>query len=345
MKGRGTPDNPANRYERIHLEPEPDLAEDLPDSVPTTYYRDASRTILAENDSPDLGFRFSINPYRGCEHGCIYCYARPSHEYLGFSAGLDFETRLLIKEDAPALLRRELSRRNWEPQLISMSGNTDPYQPVERRLRLARGCLEVFRDFLNPVGIVTKSDLVTRDIDLLAELAAHDATRVFLSVTSLDPDMASRLEPRAARPERRLRAIETLAAADIPVGVLLAPVIPGLNDSEIPSILSEAAAVGARTASWILVRLPAPVDRLFEEWLGEHFPDRASKVLARIRDTRGGEISDSRFGTRMRGEGTYARQLADLFKTAARRHGLDRRLPTASAKSFRRGGGAQGALF
>jgi DNA repair photolyase len=246
LRGRGTAENPENRYERMHVDPD---EVDASDATPTVFYRDTSRSALAENDSPDVPFRFSLNPYRGCEHGCIYCYARPTHEYLSFSAGLDFERRIMVKHDAPALVREALLAPRWQPQVVSLSGNTDCYQPVERHLLLTRRCLEVFRDFRNPVGIVTKSALVTRDIDLLSELAAGDAAHVFISITSLDGELARRMEPRAARPERRLEAVRELSSARIPVGVMVAPVIPGLNDEEIPRILQAAASAGAQTAS------------------------------------------------------------------------------------------------
>jgi DNA repair photolyase len=335
LRGRGTPDNPANRYEPLHLEPDPPEPGEEAPREPTRFYRDASRSILAENDSPDVPFRFSVNPYRGCEHGCAYCYARPSHEYLGFSAGLDFETRILVKDRAPELLRRALSRRAWVPEVIALSGNTDPYQPVERRLGLTRSCLEVLRDFRNPAGIITKNVLVRRDIDVLAELASWDAARVHISITTLDRALAARLEPRAAAPEQRLAAVEALAVAGIPVNVLVAPLIPGLTDHEVPAILERAAAAGARAASYILLRLAPPVDALFDAWLARHLPERRKKILGRIRDTRGGRISDARFGSRMRGEGAYAAHLAGLFQGARRRHGLEERLPPASAAAFR----------
>jgi DNA repair photolyase len=348
IDGRGTKHNPENRFERIHLEsdpPENDGGEVAPE--PTIFYRDASRGVLAENDSPDVGFRFSVNPYRGCEHGCIYCYARPTHEYLSFSAGLDFERRIMVKLDAPDLLRNALRSRRWEPQTVAMSGNTDCYQPAERRLRLTRRCLEVFRDFRNPVSIITKSALVARDVDLLAELASHQAAAVFVSITSLDDELARRMEPRAAKPARRIAAVETLSRAGVPVGVMVAPVVPGLNDSEIPAILEAAAAVGARTASWVLLRLPKPVDQLFADWLERNFPDRRERVLNRIRECRDGKMSDARFGSRMRGEGVYAEQIAALFRTGTRRSGLDRPLPPLSTASFRvpPRGGDQLGLF
>jgi DNA repair photolyase len=347
--GRGTTANPANRYEPFHVELDPVEAED-PDAAggparePTVFYHDTSRTILAENDSPDLGFRFSLNPYRGCEHGCVYCYARPTHEYLGFSAGLDFERRIMVKADAPELLRRTFLSTRWEPQIVALSGNTDCYQPVERRLGLTRRCLEVFAEFRNPVAAITKAALVARDADLFAELARDGAAHVVVSVTTLDPELARRMEPRAARPERRLEAIATLAAAGVPVGVMVGPVVPGLTDTEIPRILEAAARAGARSASWVLLRLPKPVDELFAGWLEAHYPERRSRVLHRIRDTRGGALSDSRFGRRQRGEGQYARQIAALFAVAARRHGLDRPLPALSAAAFRRSAAAGAQL-
>jgi DNA repair photolyase len=339
--GRGTMASPPNRYEPIHveLEPDEDLAPDEEGGAPrqpTLFYRDASRTILAENESPDVGFRWSLNPYRGCEHGCIYCYARPSHEYLGFSAGLDFERRIMVKDDAPELLRKTFVSPRWAPDVVALSGNTDCYQPAERKLGITRRCLEVFVEFCNPVAVITKAALVARDADLLAELARHGAAHVFVSVTTLDAELARRMEPRAARPDRRLEAIATLAAAGVPTGVMVAPMIPGLNDPEIPRILEAAARAGARSAGWVLLRLPKPVDELFDGWLAERFPERRSRVLGHVRETRAGRLSDSRFGRRMRGQGPYAEQLASLFTVAARKAGLDRKLPTLVTTAFRR---------
>jgi DNA repair photolyase len=292
--------------------------------------------VLAENDSPDIGFRYSLNPYRGCEHGCIYCYARPSHEYLGFSAGLDFERRIMVKEDAPQLLRQAFARPSWQGEVVALSGNTDCYQPVERHLGLTRRCLEVFVECRNPVAVITKSALVVRDADLLAALAADGAAHVFVSLTTLDDELAARLEPRAARPARRLDAIRTLSAAGVSTGVLIAPVIPGVTDAEIPRLLQAAAAAGARSARWTLLRLPPPVDGLFEAWLTEHYPERARRVENRIRDTRAGRLTDSMFGRRHRGEGAYAEQIARLFAVSARKTGLDRPLPPPSSAAFRR---------
>jgi len=334
--GRGTERNPENRYERIHVEPDTATDDGIGPAPSTVFYRDSSKTVLAENESPDVGFRFSLNPYRGCEHGCIYCYARPTHEYLSFSAGLDFERRIMVKTDVAERLRETLCSPKWEPQTIALSGNTDCYQPAERRLRLTRACLEVFHELRNPVGVVTKSALVTRDVDLLGDLAADGAAHVFVSVTTLDVDLARQMEPRAATPERRLDAIATLSTAKIPVGVMVAPVIPGLNDSEIPAILARAAQAGARSAAWVLLRLPRPVDALFADWLSQRFPERRTRVLGRIRQCRDGRLSDAQFGRRMRGEGTYAEHIGALFRAAARRHHLERSLPPLDASKFRR---------
>ncbi len=318
MHGRGASENPENRFDQLHVEP--DLTEGPPASTPTRFYKDKARTILAKNDSPDIGFRFDVNPYRGCEHGCSYCFARPSHEYLGFSAGLDFETRITVKSEAPELLRAGLMHRNWEPQVVALSGNTDCYQPVERKLEITRRCLQVFAEFRNPVGIITKSDLVTRDIDILLELQRYSAIAVNVSLTTLSVELAGKMEPRAARPQRRLQAIKALADAGIAVGVMTAPIIPGLNDAEIPTLLAAAADAGAKWAHWSMVRLAAPLPGLFDEWLEAHFPDRRAKIWSLIRESRGGKDNDSRFGVRHRGEGPYAQQIAHLYRAAERKH-------------------------
>jgi DNA repair photolyase len=350
VRGRGTAENPSGRFERLAYIPdipEPDQSGDEtePGLPPTLYLRDQSRTALAYNDSPDVGFDASLNPYRGCEHGCVYCYARPTHEYLGFSAGLDFETRILVKENAPELLRRALSARKWKPQTVGLSGVTDPYQPVERRLRLTRRCLAVFAEFRNPVTIVTKNALVTRDLDHLAELAEYSAAAVNLSITTLDSDLHRVMEPRASHPEQRLRAVEKLARAGIPVGVMVAPVIPGLTDHEIPRILSAAGSAGADFAGHIVLRLPHSLSDLFSAWLERHFPERRNKVLGRLQALRGGRLNDPRFGSRMRGEGVFADQIHALFELARRRAGIGNERPGLSAASFRRPGDAQLGLF
>jgi len=338
MRGRAVSCDPPNRFERIHWVPDASCSPDptrgpLP-SPRTEFYADASKQILSSNQSPDIPFRHSINPYRGCEHGCVYCYARPTHEYLGFSSGLDFERKIVVKHEAPALLRRALSRRSWKPSVIGISGVTDPYQPVERRLGVTRGCLSVLRDFRNPACVVTKNHLVTRDCDLLAEMAGFDCASVTLSVTTLDNKLQSAMEPRTSVPARRLEAIRALAKAGVPVCVNVAPVIPGLTDHEMPTILEAAAEAGATRAAFLLLRLPAGVDRLFETWLSTRFPDRKKRVLARIRETRGGKLDDSAFHRRFRGQGRYAEQLAGLFRVSARKFGLDRPPPPLSTSGF-----------
>jgi DNA repair photolyase len=343
VRGRGASSNPANRFEKTtYARSEWDEADDP--SVHTVFLRDETRSIINYNDSPDVGFNASINPYRGCEHGCIYCFARPNHEYLGFSAGLDFESKILVKEDAPELLRRELLSPHWEPQVIAISGVTDAYQPIERRLQLTRRCLEVLVEFRNPVVIITKNELVARDIDLLAELAKVDGVLVFISVTSLDPELARELEPRASQPARRLAAIRELAAAGIPVATLVAPVIPGLTDHEMPSILAAVAKEGAISASYVPLRLPYGVAPLFEEWLTLHRPLQKEKILNRVREIRGGRLNDPDFHTRMQGSGAYAQHIGELFEVSCRKVGLNSKRPTVSAKAFRRPG-AQLGLF
>jgi len=345
IRGRGAARNPPNRFEQIAYAPDPDAIDPEDPAPDTQFFKDPSRSLITVNDSPDVGFEASINPYRGCEHGCIYCYARPTHEYLGFSAGLDFETKILVKEDAPELLRRELSLPRWKPQVLAISGVTDPYQPVERRLKLTRRCLEVLAEFRNPVVIITKNHLVTRDLDLLAELARHEAATVYLSVTTLDAGLARTMEPRTSQPTRRLAAIETLSRAGVPTGVLVAPVIPGLTDTELPAIISAAAKAGARCAGYVLLRLPHAVAPLFEAWLTDHRPARKDKVLNRIRAIRGGRLNDPRFGSRMKGEGIFAEQIADIFALACRKAGIGSGGPGLSTAAFRRPSPAQASLF
>ncbi len=346
LHGRGTSGNVANRFEKIELEPDGDYLDAEEAIAPATvFYRDSSRSIIASNDSPDVGFEKSINAYRGCEHGCIYCYARPTHEWLGFSPGLDFETKIMVKENAAQLLRAELASARWEPTTLAMSGVTDCYQPAERRFRLTRACLEVLREFRNPVGVITKNHLVTRDIDLLSEMAKQNLAMAMISITTLDTELARKMEPRTSSPRRRLEAIRALAAAGVPVGVMVAPIIPGLTDHEIPTILAAAAAAGATTAGYIPVRLPFAVKDLFERWLADHFPDRKEKVLNRIRSLRGGKLNDANFVTRMRGEGIWADQLKSMFKLAKRRAGLDGPFPSLSTAEFRKPEGGQLELW
>jgi DNA repair photolyase len=337
---RGATINPAGRFEQLEVSLDEEYEADARNPE-TLYLRDDTQTLISYTDSPDISFDASINPYRGCEHGCAYCYARPYHEYLGFSAGLDFETRILVKVAAPELLRRELSSAKWRPQPLAMSGVTDCYQPIERRLQLARRCLQVLAEFRNPVTIVTKNYLVTRDLDILRELAIFDAACVKLSITTLDPDLARRMEPRASLPRHRLEAIERLSLDGIPAGVLVAPVIPGLNDHEIPAILSAARRAGAQSAGYSLLRLPYGVKDIFSEWLTQHFPESRERVLGRIRDVRRGALNDSRFGKRMRGEGAQAESISRLFEVCAAREGLNRDSFRLSTAAFRNPAGQQ----
>jgi DNA repair photolyase len=345
MARHGAEDNPPNRFERIAYAPDPDLDPAEAPAPGVQLYDDPTRQILATNDSPDVGFDVSVNPYRGCSHGCIYCFARPTHEYLGFSAGLDFETKIMVKRDAPALLRKALCAPGWRPRTIALSGVTDCYQPAERELRLTRGCLEVLAELRNPVMIVTKNRLVTRDADLLAELARHDAVSVLISLTTLDPALHRVMEPGSSAPRLRLAALEALAAAGVPAGVLVAPVIPGLTDHEVPALLEAAAGAGARFAGHVMLRLPYGVKGLFESWLERHFPERKQKVLNKILSVRGGRLNDPRFGSRLRGEGPWAEQIHALFEMGARRAGLAGGWPALSAAAFRRPGPQQTSLF
>jgi len=341
IRSRGAAGNPPNRFEQIVLERDTDWNPEEDPLARTRFYRDLSQTIISRNESPDIPFEASINPYRGCEHGCSYCYARNTHEYLGFSAGLDFETKIMVKEKAPELLRSELAARKWKPQELAMSGVTDCYQPIERRMRLTRKCLEVLAEFRNPVSIITKNYLVTRDLDLLQALAAHHAVMVHLSINSLDPEVASRPEPRASSPRQRLAAVKALAQAGVPAGVLVAPVIPGLNDHEIPAVLAAAKDAGAGWASTEILRLPLTVAPIFEDWLERNFPEKKEKILGRIRAIRDGKLNDPRFGSRMRGEGIFAEQISQMFHVACRKVGLAEDGPELSTAAFRRPGGPQ----
>ncbi len=342
IRGRGTAEQPANRFERLSLEPDAQVGQEsdrdgrAEDCVATEYFRDASRSIITRNDSPDVPFTYSLNPYRGCEHGCIYCYARPSHEYLGLSAGLDFETKIFVKDQAPALLREELRRPSWRGDVLAMSGVTDPYQPVERRLGLTRRCLEVLADCRQPVALITKSALVVRDADLLSELARYRAVNVSLTITTLDESLRRSLEPRTATADARLDAVARLAERGIPVGVMVSPVIPGLTDHEIPTILERAAEAGACFAGFIMLRLPHGVAALFDGWLQEHVPAQRLKVLGRLRQVRGGCLNDARYGQRMRGEGPLADLDVQMFHAARARAGLAEDGPRLSSGAFRR---------
>ncbi|MEX0652929.1 MAG: PA0069 family radical SAM protein [Phycisphaeraceae bacterium] len=344
IKGRGTPLNPGNRFESHDVVAAFDdfEHEDHPllepgRKVETVVLKDHTRTLINYVDpekSPDIGFRWTINPYRGCAHGCIYCYARPGHEYLGLSSGLDFETTLFAKLDGPALLEQELAKGTWRGEPVVMAGVTDVYQPVEAKLRITRGLLEVMARCRQPVSLVTKSKLILRDLDLLRELAGHDAVHVAVSLTTLDATLARQMEPRASHPRDRLTAIRELSAAGIPVTVMTAPIIPGLNDREIPQLLAAAAEAGATSAGYVLLRLPHQIKGLFLDWLKRHYPGRAGKVESFIRQARGSELYDATHGTRMRGEGPMAEQIGEVFRLFRRRHGLTGHRHRLSSAAF-----------
>ncbi|MCC7348722.1 MAG: PA0069 family radical SAM protein [Variibacter sp.] len=324
-RGRGTGSNAAGRYEplaRIAFDDGWRSIEELP-PFETTVQVDATRQIITRNDSPDISFDRSINPYRGCEHGCVYCFARPTHAYLGLSAGLDFESKLFVKPEAPKLLERELSAKGYVPRTIAIGTNTDPYQPIERRYEVMRGILEVLERAGHPVGIVTKSALVLRDLDILARMAQRGLAKVALSVTTLDPKLARSMEPRAATPSRRLEALRQLAHAGVPTTVMVAPIVPAVNDTEIERILDAAAAAGVKEAGYVLLRLPLEVRDLFREWLTEHFPDRVEHVFKLVRDMRGGKDYDATWGKRMKGAGPYAWMIGRRFEIACEKLGLN----------------------
>src|SRR3989441_732416 len=345
IRARGAAENPPNRFEKISLERDAEWNDPDEPAPQTQFFKDHSDSIINYNDSPDVGFEASVNPYRGCEHGCIYCYARPFHEYLGFSSGLDFETKIMVKENAPELLRRELSSPKWKPKVIAFSGVTDCYQPVERKLKLTRRCLEVLAEFRNPVAIVTKNLLVTRDVDVLREMARHNAAAVFVSITTLDAELRTVMEPRTSPPAGRLSAIEILSKAGVPAGVLVAPVIPGLTDHEMPSIIAAAVKAGAQFAGYVVLRLPYAVAPLFEQWLARHFPDRKEKVVNRLRAIRGGQLNDSRFESRMSGEGIFAEQIEAMFTGVCRKAGIEGSRANLSIASFQRPARRQLELF
>jgi DNA repair photolyase len=335
-RGRGSLSNASGRYEptaRVAFDDGWRSIEELP-AFETTVTEEKARKIITRNDSPDIGFDRSINPYRGCEHGCVYCFARPTHSYMGLSSGLDFETKLFAKPNAPELLERELSAPNYSPRVIAIGTNTDPYQPIERKYEIVRGVLEVLERAGHPVGIVTKSALVTRDIDILSRMARRNLVKVALSVTSLDSKLARTMEPRAATPSRRIDAIRQLSEAGIPASVMVAPVVPAINDAEIERILDAAHAAGAREAGYVLLRLPLEVRDLFREWVLEHFPDRYRHVFKLIRDTRGGKDYDAKWGERMVGSGPIAWMIGRRFEAACERLGLNRRKLKLTTEHF-----------
>lgn len=349
-KGRASRSNASSRFEQRQREAFDDgwgVAPDADQGAPRTQVRvEQARSIISRNTSPDVPFDQSLNPYRGCEHGCIYCYARPGHAWLGLSPGLDFETRLVAKRNAAQVLRAELARPGYRPRVLALGTSTDPYQPIERRWRLTRALLEVLWDCRHPVSITTKSAGILRDLDLLAPLAAHGLLRVFMSVGTLDADLARRLEPRASTASARLDAVARLSAAGVPVGVLVAPVIPALTDADIERIVAAAAAAGARDAHYVLLRLPGEVAGLFQEWLQAHVPDRAAHVLKLLREMRDGALNDGRFVHRMQGTGVHAALIAQRFHKACARHGLAARSIRLDTTRFRAPGRAhQYALF
>ena len=344
--GRGAVYSPANRFEAVRVEYEPDDGVTLDPAKPqpvntesskvaTELLPDASRSIIVQNDSPDIPFRYSVNPYRGCEHGCSYCYARPGHEFLGMNSGLDFETKIVVKYDAPRLLRDALCRPKWQGEILAMSGVTDCYQPVERELRITRGCLEVLREAQQAVGLITKNSLIVRDLDLLQPMAERGLIHVNISLTTLDQELSRRMEPRTATPEARLNTIRALAAVGVPVRVMIAPLIPGLTDRELPQILATARDAGAQAAGWQLLRLPLSVAPIFRTWLEEHRPESAGRILGLLREMHRGQLNETEFDKRMRGTGAYADSLQATFQLFAKKYELDRPLPPLDTTRFR----------
>jgi len=349
-KSRSTIINTPNRFEELYIDyHDENIEHNIYDEefhvIETKFFNDSSKSVLAKNDSPDLGFDFSINPYRGCEHGCIYCYARPSHEYLGFSSGVDFESKIMVKRDAAALLDYEFEKISWKPQTIMLSGNTDCYQPVERKLQLTRELLKVFLKFRNPVAVITKNALIQRDVDILRQLAELELVSVTISITTLNRNLSRKLEPRTSVPKKRIETIELMAKNNIPVGINLAPIIPGLNDEEIPSILKAASFAGAIWAGNVMLRLPYKIKELFIEWLHRNYPEKAFKIINRIKDTRGGKLSETEFGKRLSGEGEIAEAIHKLFKINCEKYGLNKRKVKLITKNFKRHQNAQMDLF
>lgn len=341
IKGRGTSDNPANRFEPIYYDH--DNPEDINSS--TQFFTDTSKSLITFNKSPDISIDAFINPYRGCEHGCVYCYARPFHEYLGLSAGLDFETKIFVKENAPVLLKKELTGAKWKPQIVGIGGVTDAYQPAERKWQLTRKCLQVFNDFNNPVAIITKNTLVQRDKDILKEMAEKNTVFVLFSITSLNDKIISVMEPRTSRPLLKLKAIEELTKCGIKTGVMIGPVVPGLTDHEIPEIIKQSVNAGAVLARYILIRLPFGVKELFEKWLEMHFSDRKEKVLNRIRSMRDGSLYNPAFFERQRGNGIFAEQTQKVFETACRKNGIEEAQFELTTKYFKNTINSQLSLF
>ncbi|MEQ9467959.1 MAG: PA0069 family radical SAM protein [Ekhidna sp.] len=341
LKGKGAQINVPNKFASLELSTEQldGIDEELLQGKPKVeVFKETPRKIISTNNSPDLGLSASINPYQGCEHGCVYCYARNSHEYWGFSAGLDFESKIIIKPEAPQLLESEFLKPSWKPRVVMLSGNTDCYQPLEQKYQLTRKLLAVFLKYQNPVGIITKNALVTRDIDLLKDLAQNNLVHVIFSITSLDESLRQILEPRTASALKKLQAMEELAKNNIPVGVMNAPIIPGLNHHEIPKVLEVSAQAGASFAGYTVVRLNGQVSKIFHDWLVKNFPDRASKVWHQIQDLHGGNVNDSEFGRRIKGEGKISEVIRKLFEVSKRKYFKDRELKPLETSHFRRGG-------
>ena len=353
VTGRGTALNTPNRFERIHVEPEYDQLDDEDQQqiegrkVATEYFVDNSQSVVSQNNSPDLRFNFSINPYRGCAHGCSYCYARPWHEYLGLSAGLDFETKIFVKPNAPELFRKWLSRKSWQCEPVNLSGVTDPYQPAERKFEITRDCLQVAAACRQPLFLITKNAMVLRDEEILAEMASRNLVNVVISITSLDASLIRIMEPRTSSPAARLKAVERLSARGIPVMVNVAPIIPGLNDEEVPSILRAVADVGAKAASYIILRLNGPVEPIFMDWVERHFPARRERIENAIRSMREGKLASSEFFDRMKGTGVLAETIRDTFKKFASHYGLADKVQPLATDLFERptGDATQKRLF
>jgi DNA repair photolyase len=351
LRGRGTDINPPNRFERLHVEEtedmydERDYEHDAERKVETIFFKDHSKSAIAKNDSPDIPFEYSFNPYRGCEHGCIYCYARPTHEFLGFSSGIDFESKIMVKENGPELLRKTFEKKNYLPKYIMFSGDTDCYQPIERKLEITRKALQICLEYRNPVSILTKNSLILRDLGILSEMAKMNLVTASLSITSLDKRISSKMEPRTATPERKLQTIEKLSEAGIPVGVNVAPIIPGLTDGEIPEILKQSAKSGAAHASYILIRLPYSIKELFINWLEREFPDRKEKILNKIMEMRGGKLNVPDFKKRFKGQGKQANAIRELFYISCRKYHLNERDFELNTTQFKRTSGKQIELF
>ena len=350
-RGRGTSVNPPNRFEKLHIEEteeiydERDYENDAERKIETVFFKDHSKSAISKNNSSDIPFDYSFNPYRGCEHGCVYCYARPTHEFLGFSSGIDFETKIMIKENGAELLRQEFERKSYVPKLIMFSGDTDCYQPVEKKLEITRKALKVCLEYRNPVSIITKNSLIRRDLDILGEMAKLNLVSTMLSITTLDKMLLSKMEPRTAAPERKLFTIEKLSEAGIPVGVNIAPVIPGLTDGEIPEILRQSAKRGATYASYILLRLPLSLKEIFINWLEAEFPDRKEKVLNKIKEMRDGKLNEPGIGKRFKSKGQQAEAIRNLFHISCRKYNLNQRNIDLTTSLFKRHPGNQLEMF